>query len=185
MLHITAISGSLRRHSYNTALLKTIISLKPDHCQIQLVTLEDIPLYNQDDEESSGIPEAVESLKNKIAKSKGLLLATPEYNHSIPGVMKNTLDWLTRPSSDIPKVFGNKITGLIGCTVGSMGTLSAQTAWLPIFRALGMSPWFGKKLFLSKIQDTLDDNGQITDEKTKTKLQEYINRFVQHIQEHT
>lgn len=84
------------------------------------------------------------ALKDRIAAADGLLLVTPEYNNSIPGVFKNAIDWLSRPASDIGRVFDGKPVGLIGATPGGMGTPFSQTAWLPVLRTLGTRPFFGK-----------------------------------------
>ena len=73
----------------------------------------------------------------------GLLLVTPEYNNSIPGVFKNAIDWLSRPSADIPRVFGGRKVAVIGASPGGFGTLLSQTAWLPVLKTLGTNPWFG------------------------------------------
>ncbi|GAB4190048.1 MAG: NADPH-dependent FMN reductase [Simkaniaceae bacterium] len=180
-MQIIAISGSLRKKSFNTALINNAIYLASNNCNIELATLENIPLYNGDEEEKYGVPEPVEKIKKKIKTADALLISTPEYNNSIPGVLKNALDWLTRPPADIPEVFGGKVVGLFGATIGNMGTLNAQTAWLPIFRTLSMRPWFGKKLFLSKAKEKFDDQGLLTDQHTKEKLQEYIAEFIQFI----
>src|SRR5438132_1045358 len=104
MPHIIGVAGSLRAGSYNAALLRAAASLTPAGSEMTIATLHGIPLYDGD-VEAGGMPEAVERLKEQIAGADGLLIATPEYNNSSPGVLKNAIDWLSRPPADIPRVF--------------------------------------------------------------------------------
>ncbi|HKE93026.1 MAG TPA: NADPH-dependent FMN reductase, partial [Povalibacter sp.] len=97
MTTLIGISGSLRRQSFNTALLRAAVAFMPGGTALEIAQIGDIPLYNGD-VEAEGIPASVTSLKSRIAAANGLLLATPEYNNSVPGVLKNTIDWLTRPA---------------------------------------------------------------------------------------
>jgi NAD(P)H-dependent FMN reductase len=127
MTRIIGISGSLREGSFNAALLRAAAEVAPEGCTLDIATIKGIPLYNADVEESEGIPPGVSELKDRIADSDGLLMVTPEYNNSIPGVFKNAIDWLSRPPDDIPKVFGNRPVGLIGATPGLFGTVLSQT----------------------------------------------------------
>ena len=108
MTTIIGISGSLRKDSYNTLLLRAAAALAPAGVTLQIESLHGIPLYDGDVEAASGIPPAAAALKDLIAKSDGLLIATPEYNYSFPGVLKNAIDWLSRPGADIPRVFGGR-----------------------------------------------------------------------------
>src|SRR3546814_4445951 len=103
--------------------------------------LSGVPLYNADVEEEEGIPQSVADLKEAIAKADGLLLATPEYNNSIPGVFKNAIDWASRPPADIPRVFAAKPVAVIGASPGGFGTILAQDAWLSVLRTLGAQLW--------------------------------------------
>ncbi|MGA3007361.1 MAG: NADPH-dependent FMN reductase, partial [Opitutaceae bacterium] len=118
MATLIGLSGSLRKGSFNTALLNAAAGLMPEGARLEVKSIHGIPLYNGDDEAARGIPSPVQELKAAIAAADGLLLATPEYNHSIPGVFKNAIDWLSRPSADIPKVFGGKPVALIGASPG-------------------------------------------------------------------
>ncbi len=133
---IIGISGSLRGASFNTALLRNAAELMPPGAELRIETIEGIPLYNGDVEAAEGIPPRVADLKRAIAQSDGLLLATPEYNNSIPGVFKNAIDWLSRPPSDIKAVFGNKPRP-DGSKSRGFGTILSQNAWLPVLRTLG------------------------------------------------
>ena len=160
MTTIIGLSGSLRRASYNAALLGAAAELAPAGCTIEIASIKGIPLYDGDLEAKQGIPKPVAALKDRIAAADGLLLVTPEYNHSLPGVFKNAIDWLSRPASDIGRVFGNKPVGLIGATPGGMGTAFSQTAWLPILRTLGTRPFFGKMLYVSNAGKIFDAQGR-------------------------
>ena len=105
MVTVIGISGSLRKGSYNSALLRAAVELMPQGAELRTETIRDITLYDGDVEAEQGIPAAVAALKDTIAAADGLLLVTPEYNNSIPGVFKNAIDWLSRPPADIPRVF--------------------------------------------------------------------------------
>jgi chromate reductase len=177
MTTIIGISGSLRKDSYNTALLHAAAALMPDGITLTVKTIHGIPLYNEDEEDADGIPPLVQELKAGIAAADGLLLSTPEYNNSIPGVFKNAIDWLSRPGADILKVFGGKPVAMIGASPGPFGTLLSQSAWLPVLRTLGTKPWFGAKLFVSHADKAFDSNGQITDAALKERLQKFLAGF--------
>jgi len=120
---LLGISGSLRKGSFNTALLRAAQQVAEPDVQVEIATLHEIPLYDGDVEASSGIPGAVKALKEMVIASDGVLLATPEYNGGIPGVMKNAIDWLSRPGTDIPKVFRGRPFALLGATPGGFGTV--------------------------------------------------------------
>jgi NAD(P)H-dependent FMN reductase len=177
MSEIAAIVGSLRRGSYNRALLRAAIELSPDGCTIRQVPIDDIPLYNADLQEEQGIPEAVATAKDTVAGADALLLVTPEYNHSMPGVLKNAIDWMSRPSGDAGRVFGGKPVGLIGATTGGWGTKLSQTAWLQVLRALSMEPFFGESMYVSHARDLFDEEGRLTDDDTRGRLREYLVAF--------
>jgi NAD(P)H-dependent FMN reductase len=184
MATIIGISGSLRKASFNTALLHAAVELAPPDLQIEPASIRDIGLYDGDAEEASGIPPAVSALKERIAAAQGLLLVTPEYNGSLPGVFKNAIDWLSRPSSDIPRVFGGKPVALIGATPGGGGTRLAQTAWLPVLRQFGAEPWFGKVFFLAGAGQAFDAQGKLTDPKSQQLLRDYLAGFSRFVARH-
>jgi len=141
MARIIGIAGSLRKGSYNAALLRAAAERAPAGMEVEIASIAGIPLYDGDLESEQGIPDRVTALKDKIAAADGLLLVTPEYNNSMPGVLKNAIDWLTRPAKDIPRVFGDKPVAIMGATPGGGGTRLAQTAWLPVLRTLGTRAW--------------------------------------------
>jgi NAD(P)H-dependent FMN reductase len=175
MSTVIGISGSLRRGSYNSALLRLAASLAPAGCQIEIASIREIPLYDGD-VDAQGQPAAVVALKEKIAAADGLLLATPEYNYSLPGVLKNAIDWLSRPAKDIPRVFGGRAVGVIG-TGGPGGTRLAQAAWLPVFRGLQLVPYFGRQVFVPLAAKAFDADGKLVDETARGTLEEYMKGF--------
>jgi len=180
-MNIVGIAGSLRKGSYNAALLLAAKEEASEGTELEIASIQGIPLYNGDVETEAGIPDVVTDLKNRIAASAGLLLVTPEYNNSIPGVFKNAIDWLTRPSADIPRVFGNRPVALMGATPGRGGTLLSQTAWLPVLRTLGMRPWFGPRLLVSGAHRVFDESGQLVDEQVRSQLRAFMGGFAEFI----
>ena len=178
MTKIVAVSGSLRQASLNTRLLHAATSLMPEGASIDVRTLHGIPLYNADEETQSGLPQAVTDLKDALAGADAILFATPEYNNGLPGVFKNGVDWLSRPVSDIPKVFGGKRIAVVGASPGGFGTILAQDAWLSVLRMLGTEPWFGGRLIVSHANTLFDEQGNLVDEKFieryRTFLADYI-----------
>jgi NAD(P)H-dependent FMN reductase len=177
---IVAIAGSLRQASYNAALVRAATEVAPAQVQIEVASIRDIPLYDAE-LEASGMPDAVDRLKERVATADGLLLASPEYNNSIPGVFKNAIDWMSRPPNDIPRVFGDRPVALIGATPGAGGTLLAQAAWLPVFRTLKMRPWFGGRLGLSRAGELFDASGKLTDDKVRADLTRFLAGFAEFI----
>src|SRR5467141_4717337 len=149
----------------------------PQGAEMTVGSIRDIPLYDGDLEEAQGVPGPAQALKDAIAATDGLLLVTPEYNNSIPGVFKNAIDWLSRPPQDIPRVFGGRPVALMGATPGGMGTVHAQTAWLPVLRALGMQPWFGTPLYVSGAHQVFDTSGTLLHEQLRERLRIYMTGF--------
>jgi chromate reductase len=175
-LRIVGIAGSLRSGSYNAALLRAAVEEAPPGATLEIESIHGIPLYDGD-VEAKGIPSRVTELKDRIATADALLLVTPEYNNSIPGTFKNAIDWLTRPPADIPRVFKGLAAGLIGASPGARGTVLSQTAWLPVFRTLGMQPWFGQLLYVGNADKVFDASGKLIDEAIRMRLRNYVRGF--------
>jgi NAD(P)H-dependent FMN reductase len=108
----------------------------------------------------------------------GLLLATPEYNNSIPGVFKNAIDWLSRPPADIQRIFGGKLVAVIGASPGNFGTVLSQNAWLPVLRTLGAELWSEGRLLVPRAHGVFDEAGTLTDTAVKERLGDFLRRFV-------
>lgn len=178
MTTIIGLSGSLRKASYNAGLLRAAKDVMPAGSELQIESLRGIPLYDGDEEAAKGIPEAVKALKEKIVAADGLLLVTPEYNNSIPGVFKNAIDYLTRPASDVKRVFGGKPVGLIGATPSGWGTLLSQASWLPVLRHIGAEHWSVGRMALSKAMDSFEADGTLKDEAIRAQLKTYMEGFV-------
>lgn len=181
MARIVGISGSLRKASYNAALLRAAAALMPAGAELAIGSIQGIPLYDGDVEASTGIPSTVDGLKDLIADADGPLLVTPEYNNSIPGVFKNAIDWLSRPASDIARVFGGKPVALIGASPGGFGTILSQNAWLPVLRTLGAELWAGGRLMVSRAPSVFAEDASLADAKVREQLRQYLEGFVGYV----
>jgi NAD(P)H-dependent FMN reductase len=126
MINLIGLAGSLRRGSLNAVLLRAAAKRSPPESAVVIESIRGIPLYDGDVEAGEGVPAGVTALKDAIANADGLLLVTPEYNNSIPGVFKNAIDWLSRPPGDIKRVFGGKPVALMGASPGGFGTTLSQ-----------------------------------------------------------
>lgn len=180
-MKLIGISGSLRKGSFNTALLREAVGVLPDGVELMVVTLHGIPLYDGDIEVNDGIPESVDALKNLIIDADGLVLSTPEYNNSVPGVFKNAIDWLSRPPAVVSPVFNGKPVAIMGASPGQFGTVLGQSAWLPVLCTLGAKPFFGGRLTIAKAEGIFDESGTITDSATKRQLTQFMRSFVEFI----
>ena len=174
---IIGLCGSLRRASFNLALLHAAAEAAPSGTAIEVTSIREIPLYDGDLEDAEGIPPAVLQLKERIAASDGVLIASPEYNNSMPGVLKNAIDWLSRPGADIPRVFRGRPVAVMGATPGQGGTLLAQAAWLPVIRTLGMRPWFEGRLQISGAGKIFDSEGRVVDEAVRSRIRTFVEGF--------
>ena len=177
MTKLVGIAGSLRKGSLNAALLRAAAGLTPEGTELAIGSIRGIPLYDGDLEAAEGIPGPVAALKDAIAAADGLILATPEYNNSVPGVLKNAVDWLSRPPADIGRVFGGRPVALIGASPGGFGTVLAQNAWLPVVRTLGAEFWSGGRLLVSRAQAAFAEDGTLADEKVREQLRTFVQGF--------
>jgi chromate reductase len=181
MTRIIGFAGSLRTASYNAALLRAAATLMPAGATLEIATIRGIPLYDGDVEAADGMPPAVDALKKQIAASDGVLIVTPEYNNSLPGVLKNAIDWMSRPSKDVGDVFKHRPVAVIGASPGGFGTILAQDAWLPVLRTLGTRPYFGGRLMVSRAGSVFNESGDMVDDKIKVQLQQFLQGYADFI----
>jgi NAD(P)H-dependent FMN reductase len=153
----------------------------PGNCKLEIGTIKGIPLYDGDVEKAQGLPDAVVKLKERVVEANGLLLVTPEYNNSIPGVFKNAIDWLSRPPADIPRVFGARPVGVIGASPSRFGTLLSQTTWLPVLKTLGTAAYFGGRLQVSLAGDAFDPQGALVDKRVREQLKKFLAGFCEFV----
>jgi chromate reductase, NAD(P)H dehydrogenase (quinone) len=178
MAKLIGIAGSLRKGSFNAALLRAAASLAPAGSSLEIASIHGIPLYDGDVEVESGVPQLVSELKDRIAAADGLVIATPEYNNSIPGVLKNAIDWLTRPPKDIRRVWHGLPVGIIGATPGRGGTRLAQIAFGQVLRTLSAEPWYGELVHAAGAGDLFDDQLTLTDEDMRESVRDFMEGFV-------
>lgn len=160
---VLGISGSLRAQSYNTAALRAAISLAPDGVSIETAEIGDLPLYN-DDVRLQGWPEPVKRLRDQIAEADAILFVTPEYNYSIPGVLKNAIDWASRPPEP---PFNEKPVAMMGASQGMLGTARCQYHLRQVCVFTNMHPINRPEVFISHAQHKFDANLNLTDEGTQ------------------
>ncbi len=173
-MRIVAISGSLRNGSYNRSLLFNIGELLPEGMAIEIQPIVEIPLFNEDDE-AKGTPEAVTRLRDAVKAADGLLVATPEYNAGVPGVLKNTIDWLSRPPGK--SVLTGKPTAILGVSPGVLGTARAQAHLRTAleFNAAPVMP--SPQVFIGQARDKFDAEGRLTDDKTRAFLGKFLDAY--------
>ncbi|HET9597434.1 MAG TPA: NADPH-dependent FMN reductase [Anaeromyxobacteraceae bacterium] len=181
MTQLVAIPGSLRRGSWNAALARAAAEAAPAGSSVEVLSIRGVPLYDADEEAERGIPDAVARLKDHIAAADGVLLVTPEYNNSVPGVLKNAVDWLSRPPADVARVFADRPFALLGASPGRGGTILAQAAWLPVMRTLGVRLWTGGRLHVSAAGQAFDAQGHLADAGVRRQLQAFVEGFVRFI----
>jgi NAD(P)H-dependent FMN reductase len=158
-------------------LLRAAVGAAPPGTAIEIESIREVPLYDGDVEAEQGIPPAVQHLKDRLAAADGLLIVTPEYNNSMPGVLKNAIDWLSRPPADIPRVFRGRPVAIMGATPGQGGTALSQAAWLPVLRTLGMRPWFEGRALISGAGKVFDADGRVTDAAVQDRIRAFVEGF--------
>jgi chromate reductase len=167
---ILGISGSLRKESYNLSLLKAAAKLLPPDVELEIITLENLPLYNQDTENI--INPAVDNFKKKIEEADAILFSSPEYNYSIPGVLKNAIDVASRPWGK--NSWTGKPAAIMGASVGALGTSRMQYHLRQVMVFLDMHPLNKPEVMVMTAQEKINESGEVTDEKTKEKISELI-----------
>jgi chromate reductase len=160
------ISGSLRAASLNTASLRAAMELLPEGVTMEIAEIKDIPLYD-DDTRAAGMPAAVTALQTSIAAADAVIIATPEYNYSIPGVLKNAIDWISRTQ---PQPFAGKPVGIIGASMGALGTGRAQYDLRKIFVFLDGHVLNKPEVMIAAAHTKFDAEGKLADEATRKFL---------------
>jgi len=173
-VHILGFAGSLRKESYNRSLLRAALELVPKDAEIETFDLEGIPPFNQDLENQPS--EKVIEFKTKIRASDAILIVTPEYNYSIPGVLKNAIDCASRPYGD--NAFEHKPVAIMGASSGMMGTARAQYHLRQSFVFLTCFALNQPEVMVPFAQDKIDKDGRVTDPKTREKIKELLESLV-------
>ncbi len=174
LLKILGFAGSLRKGSYNKALLRAAVELVPKDAELQTFDLEGLPLFNQDLEKEP--TEKVREFKARIRAADAILIVTPEYNYSIPGVLKNAIDCASRPYGD--NAFEHKPVAIMGASIGMAGTARAQYHLRQSFVFLTCFALNQPEVMVPFAQDKIDENGNVTDEKTREKIRELLQNLV-------
>ena len=176
-IHILGIAGSLRKGSFNKALLRNAEELLPEGVELEIFDLEGIPPFNQDLEKDPA--PKVKELKAKVRAADGLLIATPEYNYSVPGVLKNAIDTASRPYGDNP--FDGKPVAIMGVSIGMLGTARAQYHLRQTMVFLNMLALNRPEIMVPFADKKFDEKGRLTDETTKEKVKELVAALVEWI----
>jgi chromate reductase, NAD(P)H dehydrogenase (quinone) len=180
MSRIAVVVGSLRRESHNKALANALIKLGPSDVSFDLLKIDDLPPYNQD-EDGSPSPQ-VTRLKGAIGAADGVIFVTPEYNRSIPGVLKNAIDHASRPYGQ--SAWAGKPAGVLGISVGAIGTACAQQHLRTILAYLDMPTLGQPEVFLTAKDDLFDKDGGIANEGTRKFLQGWMDKYVAFVKKH-
>jgi chromate reductase len=171
---ILGIAGSLRKGSYNRALIRTAQQLVPSGATMETFDLLGIPPFNEDDEDN--VPQKVQDFKTAIRRADAILISTPEYNYSIAGVLKNAIDWASRPYGDSAWI--GKPAAIIGASVGRMGSARAQYHLRQVFVYLQMEAINYPEVMVSNASETFDKDGNLTHKSSRESLQELLAALV-------
>ena len=170
-LRLLGFAGSLRTGSYNRALLRAAAELAPEGMRIEIHDLDGIPLYNAD-VEAAGDPAEVVRFKDAIRQADALLIACPEYNHGVPGVLKNAIDWASRPARAAP--LGGKPVGIIGASRGMTGSARGQSQLRQSFVFTNTYAMLQPEILVARAHEKFDEAGRLTDESTRAFLAKYL-----------
>jgi chromate reductase, NAD(P)H dehydrogenase (quinone) len=173
-LRILGIAGSLRQGSYNRAALEAAVELVPEGATIETFELEGIPGFNQDEEQNP--PAKVVELKSKVRESDAILFVTPEYNYSMPGVLKNAIDWASRPYGD--SAWDSKPAAIMGASIGLFGSVRAQYHLRQSMVFLNMFPINRPEVMIGNASKAFDEQGKLTDETSKKLIRELLQNLV-------
>lgn len=173
-LKVLGIAGSLREKSYNRAVLQAAArDLVPGGMEINMCDIAGVPLYN-DDHRADGFPAAVEDLRTRIARADGVLIATPEYNYSVPGVLKNAIDWASRPPE---QPFDGKPVAILGASPGRLGTARAQYHLRQVFVFLNAMVMNKPEVMVSSVHEIFGEDGSIADQATADIIRAQLEAF--------
>jgi chromate reductase len=179
-LTILGTAGSLRKKSYNRAALRAAQQLAPENVKVEIFELDGIPAFNQDEEQNP--PEKVRELKARIRAADAILLVTPEYNYSIPGVLKNAIDWASRPYGD--NAWQGKPVAVMGASVGAQGSSRAQYHLRQVFVFLDMLPVNKPEVMISNASQKFDEAGDLIDQETRKHIRGLLESLVSWIRHH-
>jgi chromate reductase len=171
---ILGIAGSLRKGSYNRAALRAVQQLAPETCRVEIFELDGIPPFNQDEE--GNVPERVTALKQAIRAADAILIVTPEYNYSVPGVLKNAIDWASRPYGD--SAWEGKPVAVMGAAAGPLGSARAQYHLRQIFVFLNMFPVNRPEVMISAAQEKFDVQGNLINETSRKLIRQLLENLV-------
>lgn len=174
VIRIAGIAGSLRKGSYNKSALRAALKLVPKGSALDILDLEGIPGFNEDHEQS--FPAQVREFKARVKSADALLIVTPEYNYSVPGVLKNAIDWASRPYGD--SAWNAKPVAIMGASVGTVGTARAQYHLRQMFVFLNMFPLNQPEVMIANASEKFDEQGNLTDAKTEQKIKELLEALV-------
>lgn len=180
MIKILGIAGSLRAGSYNRATLREAQGLVPEDARIEISELEGIPPFNQDMQKSP--PKVVADLKQKIMSSDAILFVTPEYNYSFSGVLKNAIDWASRPYGE--SAWDGKPAGIMGASTGSLGTARAQYHLRQVLVALNMPAINRPEVMIGNAAEKFNRDGRLTDEETRKRIREFLKALTRWAAQH-
>lgn len=174
MIKILGIAGSLRKHSYNRAALRTAQALVPEGAVMEIFDLQGIPVFNEDDEQTA--PAQVVELKRQIRAADAVLFVTPEYNYSVPGGLKNAIDWASRPYGD--SAWQGKPAAVMGASIGVIGTARAQYHLRQMLVFLDMPVVNQPEVMIGKAAQRFDSNGNLTDETSRQLIQKLLTSLI-------
>ncbi|HZD59559.1 MAG TPA: NAD(P)H-dependent oxidoreductase [Anaerolineae bacterium] len=175
-VNVLGFAGSLRKGSYNRAALRAAKQLAPETMRLDIFELNDIPLYNGD-VEAQGFPLPVQEFKAKIEASDALLIVTPEYNYSIPGVLKNAIDWASRPPTETP--LDRKPTAIMGASTSRFGTVRSQLHLRQVCFGLNMPVLPQPEVYILRARDKFDAAGNLTDERSASQIKKLLQALVE------
>ena len=174
VIRIAGIAGSLRNGSYNKSALRAALTLIPKGSTLDILDLEGIPGFNEDLEQA--FPPQAREFKAKLKAADALLIVTPEYNYSVPGVLKNAIDWASRPYGD--SAWNAKPVAIMGASVGTIGTARAQYHLRQMFVFLNMFPLNQPEVMIANASEKFDEQGNLKDAKTEQKIKELLEALV-------